>query len=155
MTDQGDLNNIVQMIKDDPFNIDLYFQRGIIWYELRCYDECASDLMFYESCGGLNVQYKKYLGMALSKTSSKRSLEYLNEYVNAVMDDMEALVFLAETYFENGDCRTSAALYKRAVEKGYDPTILRIKAAALSNMKQYDEAAFFDPAFGKKSLFRR
>ena len=68
---------------------------------------------------------------------------------------MEALVFLAETYFGNGDYQTSAIFYRRAVDKGYDPTILRVKAAALADMKLYDEAAFFDPAFGKKSFFKR
>lgn len=155
MSSLDELKQSISEIRSSPTNVDLYLRRGIACYEFGCYDECASDLMFYESYGGGDPQFMKYLGMALKKTTSSRSVEYLRRYLSAVPDDIDAVVYLAEVYFESGDYTSSASMYKVAVECGYNPGVLREKASMLSGMKMYDEAVLFDPAYGKKSFFRR
>lgn len=156
MSDVEQLDQLTESIRNDPMNWDLYLARGKIWFDFRCYDECISDLFFYESNGGSDPSYMKCIGMALDKTSSKRSLEYLERYVKVCDNDMESIVYLADTYFDNGEYQLSASAYQSAVNCGYNPGILREKASFLAGQKMYDEAAFFDPAFGKKkSLFRR
>lgn len=155
MTDIAELEMATSQIREEPMSIELYLLRGKTWYELKCFDECASDLLFYEASGGTDPEFRKYLGMALIKTTSRNGLRYLREYVNDNRDDLSSLVFLAESYFGIGEYDSSASFYKMAIEKGYDPTILRVKAAALAESKMYDEAAIFDASFGKRSFFRR
>lgn len=155
MTDVEDIVAASTSIRQNPFDIELYLLRGQTWFELKCFDEAASDLMFYESWGGSNPEFRKYLGKSLSKTSSKRALEYLSMYLKSNPDDLDTLAYCAETYFQNGDYSESARLYKLAVSKGYEPSIVRMKAQLLKDQKLYDDAALFDPSFGKKSLFRR
>jgi len=156
MSDFADLKVLIDQIRNNPTNLNLYLERGIIWFEFKCYDECVSDLFFYESNGGTDPVYMKYLGMALGKTTSKRSLEYLKKYADSNESDMDALVYLADSYFDNGDYQSSAIMFHRAIDNGLNPGILREKASFLAGQKMYDEAGFFDPAFGKKkSIFRR
>jgi len=155
MSDVVELEQCIVEIRQNPLDSHLYLQRGMVWYELKCYDECASDLMLYEALGGQDPDYMKYLGMALSKTTSRRSLDYLCKYTSSNPKDVDMKVFLAESYFQTGDYARSATIYRDAINLGFDPGIMRVKAAALAEMGQRDEAALFDPAFGKKSFFRR
>ena len=147
------LQQISEAIGADPMNKDLYLQRGIIWFDLKCNDESISDLMLYESLGGSNSEYIKYLGMALSRTASKRSTEYLKKYVELNPEDRDIIVYLAETYFQNGDYDLSATFYNKAISLGYDPSILNVKAQSLAESGDRKNAALFNSEFGKKKGF--
>ena len=155
MSDYESLQQSIAEIHEDPMNRELYLARGIQWYECKCYDECASDLLFYEALGGTDPLYMKCLGMALQMTTSKRATDYMKKYLSIDKDDIDAMAWLAETFYQSGDYESSAIYYAKAVEKGYDPGIMRAKAAELAGSKMYDEAARFDLSFKKKSLFRR
>jgi len=156
MSDITALLQSIDAVRNDPFDIELYLARGVEWYKLKCYDECSSDLMFYESSGGQDPKFRLYLGMALSKTQSRRSTEYLRSYLSINSSDVDAMVFLGHVYYDGGKYLLSAEMFHMAVGRGYNPVILREKASALASQKMFDEAAAFDPAFGKKKgLFRR
>lgn len=156
MNECEDLNQTISSIRRDPMNIEGYLQRGISWYNCKCYDECASDLLYYESKNGENPIANKYLGMALSKTNGKHSLKYLQLYVQSVPNDSETIAYLAESFFQIGDYQNSATYYQIAVNNGYDSEIMTMKATTLAESGMYNEAQLFDSSFGKrKKLFRR
>lgn len=156
MNELEELEMTIDAIRNEPMNNELYIRRGIAWYNCKCFDECVSDLLFYEANCGSDPRLYKYLGLALDKTNGKRSLEYLKKYVGSNPDDTDMTVYLAESFFQMADYQKSIVYYQKAVENGYNPEIMRVKASMLAESKMYDEAGLFDPAFGKKkSLFRR
>lgn len=155
MTDAESLEEITNAIHEAPFDLDLYLARALLWKDFKCYDEAASDLLFYEACGGNNPSYKKELGLVLYKSQSPRAMEYLQNYVRENPGDTQTIMLVADTFFELGNYEASAELYKKAVDAGIDRAILAEKAQYLTNKKMHDEAALFDSSFKKKGLFRR
>lgn len=155
MSGENGLEEACGRIRADPFDPQPYLDRGILWFESGHYNEAVSDLLYYESLGGTDVRYARFLGLALSKATCPGAEVYLGRYADANPGDSEAILSLADSCFERGDYERASACYRRAVEEGADPSILTQKAQYLAGMGLREEAAMFDPSVKKRGLFRR
>ena len=149
-------DDFTELIASSPNTIDYYLDRGIALFDEGRYFEAISDLLYYESSGGLDPTVQRYLALSFYYSRAGSAVSRLERYLQDSPNSLDVVLLLADHYYELCNYFSAAKYYKIAVEKGYDPNILVKKAQPLLDRKMYDEAGYFvDVQKPKKWLFRR
>ena len=153
------IDDLITGIQNDPCNPELYYERGVAFFNERYYDESISDFLISESLGYDNPKLYLYLGKSTySIGNSAQSLDYIERYVKLCPEDMEGKVLKGEMLVNLGRYEESLSEYKDAIfNNGLDPSILNEISIRLSSEGNFEAARLFNPNVEskKRSLFGR
>jgi tetratricopeptide (TPR) repeat protein len=97
-----EIARLSQLLKDNPNNDSLYYQRGVAFWELEAYDEAIGDATRAISIDSLKPGYYQLLADVLidyrRPNDSKRAIEVMKKACDKFPDDLPTWLRLSEIY---------------------------------------------------------
>lgn len=103
-----DVEKLSEMIRDDPHEKELYYERGLLFYKNGAYRECICDMMAYHSLQGTSIETLLYIGRSIKTFNPHISIKYFEDYLNRAPEDVVAREEFAMVLNSIGDHNRSS-----------------------------------------------